>query len=391
MTQQFAFQLWREFKLSIAEIFAVFPKGEALYFDTEILLLSNLNSEEVLEKASNLWGTIKIIEIIEKEDLLEAGKNHEWKFKYGISIFWKKESLKKILIDQKKELKENGISSRFVNKDFKNLSSAQILWEKLCSRWTDYSYIITSEKEYLGKTIWIQNIEEYSSRDYSKDRDMQVWMLPPKLAQMMINLWKWEYIYDPFVWLGTVLIEGILMWYKEIYGSDLSQKMVDVSGKNIDKLLQEKNIKGVRKNIKLQNAKYISEVDFLEKNNAVKIVTEWYLWEIMTQKNISIERIEKQKKSLLDLYQWFFEWLSKKEFLWDIIISFPFWEIQSVSALWGWKYYYFEEVYLLLNKYCNIQPLFPTSFDLETTKSLSLLYKREKQLVWREVFKLLMK
>ena|GEM_PF-3054090 len=50
--------------------------------------------------------------------------------------------------------------------------------------------------------------------------------------------------------------------------------MVDVSGKNIDKLLQEKNIKGVRKNIKLQNAKYISEVDFLEKNNAVKIVTE---------------------------------------------------------------------------------------------------------------------
>ena len=155
------------------------------------------------------------------------------------------------------------------------------------------------------------------------------------------------------------------------------------------------NLKGIiakyKKNIKLQNAKYISEVDFLEKNNAVKIVTEWYLWEIMTQKNISIERIEKQKKSLLDLYQWFFEWLSKKEFLWDIIISFPFWEIQSVSALWGWKYYYFEEVYLLLNKYCNIQPLFPTSFDLETTKSWSLLYKREKQLVWREVFKLLMK
>ena len=50
--------------------------------------------------------------------------------------------------------------------------------------------------------------------------------------------------------------------------------MVDVSGKNIYKLLQEKNIKVVRKNIKLQNAKYISEVDFLEKNNAVKIVTE---------------------------------------------------------------------------------------------------------------------
>ena len=384
MNHQFAFQLWREFKLSIAEIFSVFPKGKTLYFDTDILLLENITQDEILEKASNLWGTIKVIEIIEREDLLEAAKDHEWKFKYGISIFWKKESLKKILIDQKKELKENSISSRFVNKDFKNLSSAQILWEKLCSRWTDYSYIISNDKKYFGKTIWIQNIEEYSSRDYSKDRDMQVWMLPPKLAQMMINLWKSEAIYDPFVWLWTVLIEAILMWNKEIYGSDLSQKMIDTSTKNIDKLLQDKNIKWVRKNIKLQNAKYISEVGFIEKNNSIKIVTEWYLWEVMTQKNISIERIEKQKKSLLDLYQWFFEWLSKKDFPWEIIISFPFWEIK-------WTYYYFEEVYQLINTYCNIESLLPISLDLKVTKSWSLLYKREKQLVWREIFKLTLK
>ena len=38
--------------------------------------------------------------------------------------------------------------------------------------------------------------------------------------------------------------------------------------------------------IMLQNAKYSHEVHFLGKIDA--IVTEWYLWEIMTQNNIEI-------------------------------------------------------------------------------------------------------
>jgi tRNA G10 N-methylase Trm11 len=380
----FGFQLWREYKLSIAEIFAVFPEGKTVYFDTEILLLQNLEKTKILEKASHLWGIIKIIEIVDKKNLLETALHHEWKFKYGISIFWKKENLKKILIEQKKELKNNNISSRFINKDFKNLSSAQILWEKLDKSWTDYSYIINWDSKYFWKTIWIQNIEEYSKRDYSKDRDMQVWMLPPKLAQIMINLWGGRSLYDPFVWLWTVLIESILIWYKNIYGSDLSEKMVDISNKNIDKLLQESSIKWVKKKIFEQNSKYISEVDFLEMNHEITIVTEWYLWEVMTQKNISIERIEKQKKSLIELYKWFFSWLSERKFSGNIIISFPFWEIKG-------KCFYFNEIYEILAIYCSIEKLLPNHFETKTTKSGSLLYKREKQLVWREVFKLRMK
>jgi tRNA G10 N-methylase Trm11 len=57
----------------------------------------------------------------------------------------------------------------------------------------------------------VQNIDEYSKRDYSKDRDMQIGMLPPKLSQMMINLSGGKTIYDPFVGLGTVLIESLYM------------------------------------------------------------------------------------------------------------------------------------------------------------------------------------
>jgi hypothetical protein len=57
----------------------------------------------------------------------------------------------------------------------------------------------------------------------------------------------------------------------------------------------------------------------------------------------------------------------------------------------NWKYIYLEEVYWILNKYCEIQFLFPPEFDFKETKSGSLLYKRPKQLVWREIFKLKIK
>jgi hypothetical protein len=40
---------------------------------------------------------------------------------------------------------------------------------------------------------------------------------------------------------------------------------------------------------------------------------------------------------------------------------------------------------------CEILPFFPEDFNLKSTKTWSLLYKREKQLVWREIFKLRIK
>jgi tRNA G10 N-methylase Trm11 len=63
-------------------------------------------------------------------------------------------------------------------------------------------------------------------------------MLPPKLAQMMINLVP-EFcrdervVYDPFCGMGTVLQEG---WLKGLHmvGSDKEMAMVEASGKNID-------------------------------------------------------------------------------------------------------------------------------------------------------------
>jgi len=49
----------------------------------------------------------------------------------------------------------------------------------------------------------VQDINAYTKRDFGKKRDMDTGMLPPKLAQMMINIannGKQEItsLYDPF-------------------------------------------------------------------------------------------------------------------------------------------------------------------------------------------------
>lgn len=402
----FAFELWREFKLSIAEIFKLFPEWKSVFFDKSILILDNLEKEKILNLSKNIWGTIKIIEVLEvigdERDILEENLNikwFEWKFNYAINIFWvKKISLKEILKISKEVIKSNGLNPRFINQDFKNVSSVAVIKEALVKKWTDFNFIFTEDKTFFGNTIFVQDIYAYSNRDYSKDRDMNVWMLPPKLAQMMINIWTptssleahfpritWGglrgsfNIYDPFVWLGTVLIESVYMWNKKVFWSDLSEKMVQTSSENLEKL---KNKFDFEKNIFTQNAKYIHEINIL--NNVDLIVTEWYLWEIMTKNNINFERIEKQREKLSDLYEWFFAWLKKLNFKWNIVISFPFWEMNS-------KYFYFEEIYDKINMYCQINDILPQDFAHLKTKVGSLLYKRDSQLVGREIFSLKVK
>ena len=378
------FQLWREYKLSVSEILSVFPQWKTVFLSTDFLIIENVTKDDVLFKANKLGWTIKIIEISNNSTILEDAMNSEVKFKYGLSLFWEKKNLKTILMNMKKELKWQSISSRFINKDFKNLSSAQILWEKLVKTLSDYTQIYTENKTYYWKSIWVQDIYNYSKRDWQKDRDMQTGMLPPKLCQIMLNISWGKTIYDPFVWLGTVLIESILMWNKEVYWSDLSQIMVDNTTNNINWFINRQNIQLDDVEIIKLNSKFIHESEILLNKNIDSIVTEWYLWEMMTQKNISIDRINKQKDSLSELYNRFFTWLKEINFDWNLVICFPFWEMKG-------KYTYFTEVYEIINKYCIIEELFPNNYLIETTKSGSLLYKRDKQLVWREIFKLKIK
>ena len=395
----FWFQLWREWKLSVAEIVNFFPESNIIFSGSWVLILGNIEKSYLQENFYKLGWTIKIFELdflanIEDiyESILETALNTEWKFKYSLNLFWEKSlKLENILKKTKNLLKNKSISARYFNKDdWKNLSSAQILGNSILKKWFDFNIINLWNIFYFGKTLEVQDIDSYSKRDFSKNRDIQVGMLPPKLCQMMINIWKEskdcesKNVYDPFVWLGTVLIEALNMWISQVFWSDLSEKMVDESRKNISDFISKNWLKNISFKIEKLNAKFINESEILKKEKIDLIVTEWYLWEIMTKKNISLDRINKQKESLLSIYSKFFENLAKGDFYWRIVMCFPFWELNG-------KFIYFNEILEILNKFCVIENIFKNSEINLSSKSGSLLYKREKQLVWREIFKLKIK
>ena len=387
------FQLGREFKLSIAELFAVFPEMDVIYSEKSIMIINNISEDEILKKSSTLGWTIKIFELDIFTDIdsilyhiWEVWSKFENKFNYWLNIFWDdKLKLSKMLMNVKRHLKWEKISSRFVNKNDSNLSSAQIIWNNIIKRGADFNIVDLGWIYYFGKTIWVQDIDAYSARDYGKSRDMDIWMLPPKLSQMMINLSKTKEIdslYDPFVWLWTILIEWVYMGIKNLYWSDFNPKMVQESKSNLWNLKSKFSDLSIE--IIESDARDTDANEILKNNKIDSIVTEWFLWEVMTQKNITSDRIDIQKNNLSKLYEKFFSGLKSVWFEWNIVISFPFWDVK-------WKYVFFEEIYDILNEYCEILPLFPSEFDFSETKSGSLLYKRQKQLVWREIFKLKIK
>ncbi|RAL55099.1 hypothetical protein BLD25_04980 [Candidatus Gracilibacteria bacterium GN02-872] len=395
----FGFQLGREWKLSIAEILAIFPDSEILFSGSSVLILGNILKEDISTNFSKIGGTIKIFELdffanIEDiyESILETALNTEGKFKYSLNLFGDKSlKLENILKKTKNLLKNKSISARYFNKDDgKNLSSAQILGNSILKKGLDFNIINLGNIFYFGKTLEVQDIDAYSKRDFSKNRDMQVGMLPPKLCQMMINIGKEskdcesKNVYDPFVGLGTVLIEALNMGIPQVFGSDLSEKMVDESRKNISDFISKNLLKNISFKIEKLNAKFINESEILQKEKIDLIVTEGYLGEIMTKKNISLDRINKQKESLLSIYSKFFENLAKVDFPGRIVICFPFWELNG-------KFIYFNEILEILNKFCVIENIFKNSEINLSSKSGSLLYKREKQLVGREIFKLKIK
>jgi tRNA G10 N-methylase Trm11 len=88
----------------------------------------------------------------------------------------------------------------------------------------------------IAQTIGVQDIDAYTHRDIGRERSMTVGMMPPKLAQIMLNLaTKGErglQIWDPFCGLGTTLIEAFHAGYIRLLGSDISDDMIGATTKN---------------------------------------------------------------------------------------------------------------------------------------------------------------
>ena len=245
--------LGRQKDIALAELESLYGY-ENFNLISDDIVGSNIDTEKI--DFNRLGGSVKLAKIISNlpysdwnqveryiEDNIVSITNspHEGKLQLGFSAFGfniRTEQLKKLSLNAKKKLRNVEQSVRMIPNQSLQLNSAQIIHNKLTGpRGMELLIIRTREGSIIGQTVQEQNIDAYSQRDYNRPyRDARVGMLPPKLAQILINLANPKddaIILDPFCGTGVLLQEALLDGF-QAYGTDLEPRMIDYSKGNLD-------------------------------------------------------------------------------------------------------------------------------------------------------------
>lgn len=166
----------------------------------------------------------------------------EGKLKLGVSLYGLQMPLHKLnanVLSLKKVVKQHGRSVRVIPNTDLALSSAQTMHNQLTSD-LGMELVLVKDGEHmlLGQVTNVQDINDYGRRDRGRPkRDARVGMLPPKLAQTIINLAVADSqtpltILDPFCGTGVIPQEALLQGYNVI-GTDLEPRMIDYTEQNL--------------------------------------------------------------------------------------------------------------------------------------------------------------
>jgi tRNA G10 N-methylase Trm11 len=210
---------------------------------------------------ARLGGMVKFCKVLTTLDtvnwadidsfLIETSPHHfkhlsEGKLKIGISVYGLSLSpsqIQKTALRLKKAGKESGQSIRIIPNKEKVLNSATVLYNGLTKKmgW-ELVFLRDGQKTIVAQSIAVQDIDAYRRRDHERPfRDPKVGMLPPKLAQIIINLAigntdpekEQVDVFDPFCGTGVLLQEALLMNCR-VLGADIDERMVKYSQSNIE-------------------------------------------------------------------------------------------------------------------------------------------------------------
>ncbi len=371
-------------EISQAEIKAVFPKATVSKLTDYTLLLDSHEPLNPRETIKRLGGTIKfglvvaelpspntnsVLDVVAQE-IKSKAEATEGKLPFGFSEYGPKRwNIKTLGMETKKELKTIEVSARWVISREATLSSVVVEQNHLLDKGAEIVLINQENKTLVGRTLAVQLFKELSFRDYGRPgRDDRSGMLPPKLAQMMINLAGLKpngTILDPFCGSGTVLVEARLMGQSRIYGSDISDRAIADSRENWQWLEKQLNLGPQKLDLKKISATEVSK--WLPPHSVDAIITEPYLGPAGSQNNL--------KRTISDLNHLYSQSLQEIRkiikpsgtvvMLWPIFIkSRPAGKIDP--SLLGWK-------------------IVPTDRENTITKRHTLIYGRPGQKVWREI------
>jgi len=254
--------LGRQPAISIAELEQVY--GDVSWFSDSSALVQTDNIDiqrlggtqkagiVVLQVPGRDWraASAKIV-----QHYATAWAKKDGKITLGISAYGFSEGprdIQKTGLVLKSKLKPTGTSLRLIPNQEAILSTATSHHNKLGLSDNKVELIVVkgSSGIVIAESTGAQNITALAARDQGRPkRDAFVGMLPPKLAQIMINLagpltvspdspLAQPRILDPFCGTGVILQEAGLMRYA-VYGTDLVEKMIRFTRDNLN-WLQDK-------------------------------------------------------------------------------------------------------------------------------------------------------
>lgn len=324
-----------------------------------------------------LGGSLKIAEVLYRgkamglRDLpvdLATLPMREGKTPFALSAYGSRDTPKMLMaagLELKKRLRERG-SVRLVTPG-KGLavSAAELHHNRVIEDGFELMVMLSGGEMVVARTLGVQDIDWYSRRDYDRPaRSAKVGMLPPKLAQILVNSTRSRAIFDPFCGTGVVLQEALLM-DRVAQGSDLSPDMVAATQANLTWLEQQVSVPLPARNVSLADARQVAIP------NGSAVVTEGYLGPNLTR-SPTLPELKKMRAELLALYaESLAAWAKQMPRGGEVSLTAPAWRIGN-----DWHY---------LGLVDELGRLGYTLKSFEHVRT-PMLYARETQVVGRQLF-----
>jgi tRNA G10 N-methylase Trm11 len=340
------------------------------------------NQAALLRKSldlNHLGGAQKLGRILYRgpaHDLNEAPLNlnelplREGKTNFGLSYYGVRATTKFVTaagLTLKKRLRERGSLRLVTPQEGTTLSAAQVKFNGLIGKGFELLIVVADQEMVITITTQVQDIDSYAARDYQRPaRSAKVGMLPPKLAQLMVNTTSAGLIYDPFCGTGVVLQEALLLG-REASGSDLNPEMVEASRENLEWLSKQISLpKLAASTAELADAREVRLPP-----GPVGIVSEGYLGPNLSRKPTKPEVAELQQE-LLELYSASLRsWREQLPKGAEVTITIPAWQTQDGIIPLG-----------LLDR---LSDLGYTLKSFAHTDTRNLIYRRPGQAVGRQL------
>lgn len=297
--------------------------------------------------------------------------------------------------DVKNHLKEHGIPARYIGNEHKSPVSAQLHDEGLITGKEGCELVLLGNDEgelfWIGRTVAVQDPDSYTKRDMEKPvRDTRAGLLPPKLAQIMLNLGEWVAretsagskpktrsskltVLDPFCGTGVIPMEALLRNWS-VLASDASLKAVNGCEKNLDWMRKEWKI--LKRDVPSTVWKQDATKPFSLKDKPDAIVTETMLGPPLSDRPTSKDA-QKFRSECDALEIAFLKNVSETLPGVPVVAMFPVWYVKTGMVR-------LEQVWKKL-KDLGYEAVLPPGSPIVDPGRPSIVYRRAEQFVGREI------